>query len=209
MIAILKRTSILSVCLVLLAMISAAAPAQDEKPVKAKLGEKAPDFTLTDCNDQKRSLSDYKGKLVILEWIDHECHFVQRHYRAGSMKATYRKIKELDKSAVWLAVNSTPSTTARKNKIWIGQYNIEYPILLDPNRATARSYDARMTPHLFVIDKEGVLRYHGAIDDDGLGAKEKGQVTNYVINAVRQIINEETVLPDHVKPYGCRIKVRR
>ncbi|MCZ6493500.1 MAG: thioredoxin family protein, partial [Planctomycetota bacterium] len=72
----------------------------------------------------------------------------------------------------------------------------------------ARLYDARRTPHMFVIDKEGILRYHGAIDDNRLAGKPADEVTNFVVNAVHQLAEEETVTPDYVKPYGCSIKYK-
>ncbi len=158
MFAVLKSITMFSLCMILLAMTCALGPQEGEKQKKAKVGEKAPGFTLKDCGGKTRSLSDYEGKLVILEWTDHECHFVQRHYRSKSMEATYKEIKKLDESAVWIAVDSTYSSTAMKNKFWIDRYKIDYPILLDSFGEVARLYDARMTPHMFVIDKKGVLR---------------------------------------------------
>ncbi|MDY7108368.1 MAG: redoxin domain-containing protein [Planctomycetota bacterium] len=196
--------------LVMLAALLILGGAEDDKPETAKIGEKAPAFTLTDANEQERSLSELSGRIVILEWTNPDCPFVRKHYGPSkSMQKAYRKVKALDKRAVWLAIDSTFDTSAEKLKFWIKQKKIEYPILLDLTGEVARKYDARRTPHMFVIDKKGILRYHGAIDDDPLLTKQEDEITNYVVQAVRQIINDEVVSPDHVEPYGCSIKLRQ
>ena len=200
----------LGLCLAVLAVLFVLGGADDDKPKRAKIGEKAPLFTLTDVKGQERSLAKLSGKIVILEWTNPECPFVRKHYGPSRlMHKTYEKIRELDKNAVWLAIDSTHDTTAKKLEFWIEQQKIKYPILLDTLGTVARQYDARRTPHMFVIDKKGVLRYHGAIDNNPLLTKQEDEITNYVVQAVRQIINEETVEPDHVEPYGCTVKLKR
>lgn len=200
----------LGVGLAVLAVLFVLGGADDEKPKRAKIGEKAPSFTLTDAKGQERSLDKLAGKIVILEWTNPECPFVRKHYGSSRlMHKTYEKIRELDKNAVWLAIDSTQGTTAKKLEFWIEQHKIKYPILLDELGTVARQYDARRTPHMFVIDKKGVLRYHGAIDDNALLNKPEDEIINYVVQAVRQIINGETVSPDHVEPYGCTVKLKR
>ncbi len=189
--------------------IGASAMAFAEPEVKkAKLGKKAPEFTLLDTSGQERSLSDYKGKTVVLEWFNLGCPFVQRCYESKAMQDAYMKSKQWDKGIAWLAVNSTYTTTAEQNDAWMKSYKLKYPILLDTDGKVARLYDARRTPHMFVIDKEGILRYHGAIDDNRLASKSADEVTNFVVNAVQQLVEEETVTPDYVKPYGCSIKYK-
>jgi alkyl hydroperoxide reductase subunit AhpC len=89
---------------------------------------------------------------------------------------------------------------------WIKRHKIKHPILLDPKGDVGRLYDARRTPHMFIIDKKGVLRYHGAIDDNRLGAKKGDDIKSYVLQAVQQILNDEVVEPNYVKPYGCSVK---
>ncbi|MCH8316302.1 MAG: redoxin domain-containing protein [Planctomycetes bacterium] len=176
---------------------------------KAKLGEKAPNFTLTDTNGQERSLSDYKGRIVVIEWINPECPDVRHCYQTKAMQGAYKKVKQLDKGVAWLAVNSTQGTTAQANKMWISKYDLKYPFLLDKRGMVGRLYDARRTPHMFVIDKEGVIRYTGAIDDNRLLHKRPEEITNYVVNAVKQLVEGETLTPDSTKPYGCTIKYSR
>jgi peroxiredoxin len=196
--------------LVVLAVLLFLGGADDDKPQRAKIGEKAPLFTLTDAKGQERSLAKLGGKIVILEWTNPECPFVRKHYGPSRlMHKTYKKVKDLDKNVVWLAIDSTHGTTPKKLEFWIEQNKIEYPILLDTLGTAARLYDARRTPHMFIIDKQGMLRYHGAIDDNALLNKPEDEITNYVVQAVRQIINEETVEPDHVEPYGCTVKLKR
>lgn len=191
------------------AAVTAAGPASDRtNAARAKLGAPAPDFSLVDTTGVKRTLSEYKGKIVVLEWTNPECPFVANCYRTGAMQAAYAKVKELDPSAVWLAINTTWHTSREQNQAWIERHKLEYPILLDFEGDVGRAYDARRTPHMFVIDKEGILRYHGAIDDNKFSDKPSDAVTNYVVNAVRQILNGETVVPDTTKPYGCSVKYK-
>jgi peroxiredoxin len=189
--------------------LAASAPtAGGEEPKPAKLGEPVPDFTLVDTERAKRSLSDYKGRLVVLEWINPQCPFVQGCYKTKAMQRAYERVKSLDKGAVWLAINTTWNTSQEENRLWIRRYELEYPILIDFDGDVGRLYDARKTPHMYVIDKEGILRYHGAIDDNKFLGKPQDQVTNYVVDAVRQVVEGETVTPDHVTPYGCSVKYK-
>jgi peroxiredoxin len=175
---------------------------------RAKLGAQVPDFTLTDTEGVKRTLSEYKGKIVVLEWINPSCPFVVNCYRTGAMQKAYAQVKELDEGAVWLAINTTYNTSLQQNRRWIELHKLAYPILLDVDGDVGRAYDARRTPHMFVIDGKGVLRYHGAIDDNKFSNKQPPDVTNYVVNAVRQIVSDETVAPDYVAPYGCSVKYK-
>ena len=205
-----RRTSVLGL-MGLTGMIAAALgmTAGTVDQGKAKLGEKAPNFTLTDTNGQERSLSDYKGRIVVIEWINPECPYVRHCYQTKAMQSAYKKVKQLDKGVAWLAINTTPGTTAQANNMWITKYGLKYPLLLDERGKVGRSYDARRTPQMFVIDKEGVLRYKGAIDDNSLLNKRPDEITNYVVNAVKQLVEGETLTPDSTKPYGCTIKYSR
>ncbi|MHC4273112.1 MAG: redoxin domain-containing protein [Planctomycetota bacterium] len=191
------------------AAIAATAPAlAGEEPQKAELGKPAPDFTLVDTKSVKRTLSESKGKLVILEWTNPQCPFVVNCYRSKAMQTTYDRVKALDKGVVWLAINTTYGSSVSENELWIKRHGLKYPILLDFDGHVGRLYDARRTPQMFVIDTEGVLRYHGAIDDNPSGSKPVDEVTNYVVNAVQQIVDGETVTPVTTKPYGCTVKYR-
>jgi peroxiredoxin len=181
-----------------------AAPAAAAKG--AKIGEAAPAFTLTDSTGKERKLSDYKGKIVVLEWTNADCPVVQGCYKSKAMANAWKQVQEINKNVVWLAINTTHNTNAEKCNAWIKQQAIEYPILLDLDGTVGKLYDAKKTPHMFVIDQQGILRYQGAIDDNSMGDKQ--DATNYVVNAIKQITAGETVAPDFVKPYGCSVKYK-
>src|SRR5262245_9130154 len=133
----------------------------------AKLGDPAPAFTLQDQTGRDVSLSDYAGKVVVLEWLNPGCPFVQRHYKAHTMTSLSDKYK--DKNVVWLAINSTSTDTNDTNVSWVSENSLGYPILNDHEGKVGRLYGAKTTPHMFVIDASGKLVYHGAIDDDPSG----------------------------------------
>jgi peroxiredoxin len=189
-------------------ILAASATAMAGDDTAAKIGEPAPNFTLTDTNGQKRSLSEYAGKIVVLEWTSPECPVVQKCYKKQAIQETVAQVKKLDKDAVWLAINSTKHTNNEQNAGWIRRYELNYPILLDVDGTVGHLYDARRTPHMFVIDKEGVLRYHGALDS-AYDRPKPDEPVNYVINAVQQITGGETVAPYYIKPYGCTVKYRK
>ncbi len=181
----------------------------DKETKKAKLGKAAPQFTLLDSTEQERSLADYKGKVVVLEWINPQCPFVKNCYKSKAIQNAFLKARQTSKGLVWLAINTTANTTAEENNNWIRKYGLKYPILLDSKGEVARLYDAKRTPHMFVIDREGVLRYHGAIDNNKLSDKSGKEVFNYVTNAITQIADQETVSPDYVKSYGCTVRYKK
>jgi peroxiredoxin len=181
----------------------------DEKKDKtARINEPAPDFTLTDSKGVEHTISSYKGRIIVLEWTNPECRYVQRHYSSKSMLRTHEAVKKLDADLVWLAIDSTATVLPEHLNFWIKQHKIPYPHLLDKEGDVARLYEARVTPQMFVIDREGVLRYRGAIDDNSLGYKLPDDVTNYVIDAVSMLVEGKSVTPNQTKPYGCHIKAK-
>lgn len=179
----------------------------DADKKKAEVGKAAPDFTLEDLEGKEHKLSDLKGKVVVIEWFNPECPYVVRHYRNGTSQKLAKEMKERD--VVWLAINSgapgKQGAGLEKNKGYQKNWEIEFPILLDESGKVGKMYDARTTPHMFVINKEGVLVYHGAMDNAPRGTPSDGELMNYVKNAVKQVLAGETVTPDHVRPYGCRV----
>lgn len=200
------RRSILSMIGIATLMSTAvafAAPAT-EMEAKAKVGEAAPDFTLDDANGKSHSLSDYKGKIVVLQWINPECPICQRVTKSGLVAKMAKEIKTIDKDIVHLAVNSTAGMPGKVSAKYLAKHEIKASVLIDDDGKVGHLYGAKTTPHVFVIDAEGILRYQGAFDDDPRGGKE--DAANYVVNAVRQITEGETVSPDYVKPYGCSVK---
>lgn len=179
----------------------------DEGPT-AKLGEPAPDFTLTDANGKKHKLSDYKGKVIVLEWTNHTCPFVQRHQgKERTMQKTFASFK--DKPVAWLAVDSSHFCEDKIDGVraWAKKNDLPYPVLLDADGKVGHMYGAKTTPHMFVIDKKGVLAYSGAIDDDPYGSKESDK--NYVAEAVRALLNGSAVPVASTKSYGCSVKYKK
>lgn len=172
-------------------------------------GSPAPDFTLTDTNGQEHSLSDFEGKVVVLEWLNHGCPFVVRHYESGNLPGLQQKYT--DEGVVWLSiVSSAPgkqgyNSPEKANQISEEKGAVPTAVLLDPTGEVGKAYDARTTPHMYVIDSEGVLVYQGAIDDDPRGQKGD-DATCYVSAAVDSTMAGEEVEVGTTKPYGCGVK---
>lgn len=170
----------------------------------AEVGKPAPAFTLKDEAGKEHSLSKYKGKVVVLEWTNPECPFVQRHYKADTMTNT---LKGFDaQKVVWLAVDSTSHNTPEKSAAWKKTEGFSYPVLQDASGATGKAYGAKTTPHMYIIDAEGVVRYAGAIDDDPRGKNEKKN--NHVQTAVDAVLNGKPVPASTTTPYGCSVKYK-
>jgi peroxiredoxin len=199
-------TTVLGVAM--LSMLAAMGPgnSQGEKAAKAEIGKEAPNFTLKSASGKTHSLKDFKGKIVVLEWINPDCPYVVAQYDKKRIHNAMKATKEIDKDVVWLTINSSHYTTPEQNKKWMEKHELKLDVLLDNDGKVGHMYDAKTTPHMYVIDKEGKLRYHGAFTDDMWVKKSNEETTNYVVNAVRQIANDETVAPDHVKPWGCSVK---
>ncbi|HUU28401.1 MAG TPA: redoxin domain-containing protein [archaeon] len=140
----------------------------------AVVGKKAPDFSAVDYKGQTHSLAEQKGKVVVLEWLNPDCPFVQRHYREGTMKTLAERYK--DRGVAWFAVNSTNYHDADISRQWAEKYDLSYPVLVDKDGKVGKLYGAKTTPHMFVIDREGRLVYSGAVDDDPGGNKEKREL---------------------------------
>lgn len=196
-----NRTAILTLAVVAMAsnLVFAESPARD---VTATLGSPAPDFTLEDQEGNKVSLSDYSGKVVVLEWFNYDCPFVIRHYESGTFAKLANKFKDQD--VVWLTINTTHYATNADNKKFKEANNLPYSILSDPTGEVGKMYDAKTTPHMYIIDKEGKLVYVGGIDDDPKGESEKPN--NYVKKALKETLAGNPVSTAETKPYGCSVK---
>ena len=175
-------------------------------PVVARphLGQLAPRFELTDAAGQVHKLSDYRDKVVVLEWTNPTCPFVKRHYGEGTMDSL--SAAYADSQVVWLAINSTHYNTVEETQKWGQAQELAYPTLLDPDGTVGRLYDARTTPHMFIIDARGMLRYDGAIDDDPRGSKDADQRVQYVGEALDAILSGENPTMATTRPYGCSVK---
>lgn len=182
-----------------------------------KIGEAAPEFELKDNTGKTHKLSKYKGNYVVLEWFNHECPYVKKHYtdnekyKAHNMQNTQEKMKK--EGVIWLSINSTHSsskefkTIEQTNELIKSKHSKAHAVLLDPTSEVGRKYDAKTTPHMFVINPEGNIIYMGAIDDNSsskpstlVGAK------NYVIEAITRAKAKKEVEVAEVKPYGCSVK---
>jgi peroxiredoxin len=186
-------------------LILAVALALSLPALAADVGKPAPAFTLKDESGVSRSLSEYKGKIVVLEWTNPECPFVQRHYREQTMQKTLASLS--GKPVVWLAVDSTSHNVAASSKAWKDQNGFSYPILQDASGTVGHAYGAKTTPDMFVIDEKGVLRYSGAIDDDPRG--KTTTPTNYVQKAVNAVASGQPVSPSVTESYGCTVKYEK
>jgi hypothetical protein len=186
-----------------------------DAPSHAEVGKPAPDFELTDIDGKKHKLSSYKGKTIVLEWWNPECPAVVHHYKheeRGLFKNWANELHSKDEY-VWLTINSgapgEQGAGLEKSKHYRKEYNMTVPILLDEDGTVGRLYRARVTPEMYVIDPEGILRYHGAIDNAPWGREPEGELINYVARALEQLRNGETVSPDTTRAYGCTVKYAR
>ena len=195
------NTSIrIAMCVALLAL---AGPILAGEGVR--VGDPAPAFTLTDTAGDEVSLSDYLGKVVVLEWLNPDCPFVQRHYKAGTMKNLAAKYGA--QGVVWLTINSTKYMDGAANAKFRAANDLPYPILVDQAGQVGHLYGAMTTPHMYVVDGGGRLVYMGAIDDDPRGNKD-GPVTNYVAAALDEVVAGKAVTTAETKPYGCSVKYK-
>ena len=194
----------LTLVAVLVSLVSFAGYARAQES-KAEVGRPAPDFTLTDASGETHSLSELKGKTVVLEWVNPDCPFVQRHYKAGTMKSLAQSYA--GKGVAWMAINTTATTTPEQNQQWIQKYGLSYPILLDRDGKVAREYGAKTTPDMFIINPEGVLVYKGGIDNDPAGTRSER--VNYVSQALDEVLAGKPVSQPETKSYGCSVKYAR
>lgn len=174
-------------------------------------GDMAPDFTATDSNGVEHKLSDFKGKTVVLEWTNNECPYVVKHYSVGNMQKLQKEAT--DKGVVWLAIHSSAEgkqghvTAEQANAIAAEQGANATAHLLDASGDIGRLYDAKTTPHMFVIDAEGKIAYTGAIDSDSsFKSSAIDGATNYVMAAVNALEAGTPIEVASTKPYGCSVK---
>ena len=197
-----RNLAIAGVATVALAASAVAGPGHDHghDHGKAMIGHAAPDFELVDHAGNVHKLSDYAGKTVVLEWTNPECPFVVRHYKED----TFIDMAKKHEDVVWLSIDSSHFVTAESASKWAKKEDIAYPILLDASGEVGKMYNARTTPHMFVIDPKGTLVYDGAIDDDPRGKSDER--TNYVEAALTSVMKGKTVENATTKPYGCSVK---
>ena len=187
--------------------LAAATPALSAPAIN----QLAPAFQATDADGRVRSLNEFRGKIVVLEWTNPECPYVRKHYDSGNMQAMQKRLT--GEGVVWLTVASSAAgkqghLDGKAAKVMRSQNNAApTAVLLDHDGKVGRAYDARTTPHMYVVGKDGKLAYMGGIDDrptsdkaDVRGAK------NYVLAAVDDLRAGRPVAQPVSKPYGCSVK---
>ena len=190
-------------------LASAVIFAADSPPV----GSAAPDFSVSDSKGKTQSVSQYKGKYVVLEWFNPECPFVKKHYGGGNMQKLQEEFT--GKGVVWLSVDSaapgkegnlTPEQAEKKMAEWKTHSTA---LLLDPEGAAGKTYGAKNTPHMFVINPEGKIIYEGAIDSKATpNPADIPSSTNYVKAALDEALAGKTVTTPSSRPYGCSVKYK-
>lgn len=194
-------------------LLTLAAGALVAGPAAAEpmLGQAAPAFSAMDAAGRVRSLADFQGKTVVLEWTNNGCPYVGKHYGSGAMqKLQHRATKD---GVVWLTVvSSAPGMqgylTPNDAKAWkakVGAWSTD--VLLDPDGKVGRAYDAKATPHIYIVDRAGKLVYMGGIDDQPTSDPASLKVAkNYVAAALADIKAGRAVAEPVTRPYGCSVK---
>jgi peroxiredoxin len=177
------------------------------------VGSAAPGFSLSDAKGNTHSLSEYKGKYVVLEWFNPQCPFVKKHYGSGNMQNLQKEYT--DKGVVWLTIDSNAPgtegnlTAEEASKIETSWKTHETALLLDPEGKTGQAYGAKNTPNMVVINPDGKIIYHGAIDSKATpNPADIPTSTNYVKAALDQSLAGKSVSTPQTKPYGCSVKYK-
>jgi peroxiredoxin len=178
---------------------------------KVEVGKPAPDFTLTDTNGKTHSLADFKGKLVVLEWVNHGCPYVRKHYDSKNMQSLQAKYSA--QGVVWLSIcSSAPGqqghmSPADWNKTNASNGFAGAALLIDEPGKVGRLYGARTTPHMYVIDATGTLVYQGGIDSiRSSNQADIAKAENYVAAALDAVMAGKPVANASTQPYGCSVK---
>ena len=176
-----------------------------------KIGEPAPGFTGIDTSGKSHALSDFRGKPVVLEWTNHDCPYVRKHYGSGNMQQQQQAAT--GQGAVWLSIiSSAPGkqghvTPAQADALTAERNAAPSAVILDEKGEIGRLYEAKTTPHMYIIDADGKLAYMGGIDSiASANPADIGKATQYVPAALAQVMNGEPVASSVTRPYGCSVK---
>lgn len=196
---------------VFLAQSLLSPPAGAAPAAAATVGRPAPAFTAVDVKGRSVSLADFRGKTVVLEWVNPGCPYVRKHYDSANMQGTQREAA--GRGAVWLSINSTtPEHGDYREPVAMASWMSEHKAaptatLMDPAGQVARAYGARTTPHLYVIDARGTLVYAGAIDSrPTANPADVAGATNYVKAALADLAAGRPVATAQTRAYGCSLK---
>jgi peroxiredoxin len=180
---------------------------------QAVIGSAAPQFTATDSHGQSHSLSEYRGKYVVLEWHNHDCPYTRKHYVSGNMEGLQKEWTQ--KGVVWFTViSSAPGTQgymtdAEENAYLEQMHAAPTAVLMDPQGKLGRMYSAKATPEMYVIDPEGKLIYEGAIDNKPTpDVSDIKGADNYVNDALTEAMAGKPVVQSYTRAYGCSVKYR-
>jgi peroxiredoxin len=183
------------------------------RAAEAQVGKPAPNFTLPDTNGKSHSLSDYKGKIVVLEWLNHDCPFVKKLYNSGHMQKLQKTYG--NKGVVWFSIiSSAPgkqgySTPEQANELIKQKKAAPAALLLDPDGKVGNLYGAKTTPHMYIITSDGVLVYNGAIDDiRSTNVEDIAKAKNYVQIGLDEVMAGKEVSTKTSVPYGCSVKYK-
>ncbi len=173
----------------------------------AKVGETAPNFTLKDASGKEHSLADYKGKVVVLEWMNEGCPVCRGVMENGLVASMVADSKKADPDVVFLFINSTAKDASKPEKSakYLERHKIDGTPLIDGDGTVGHLYGAKTTPHCFVIDANGTLAYAGAFDNE----KEGSENVNYVVSAVTALKAGKAPSPATTRSYGCGIKYKK
>ncbi len=203
---IMKKSLILSV----MSAVAFAVPAT----AKISTGSNVADMTVVDSNGQTHNLSDFAGKKVVLEWTNDGCPFVKKHYKTGNMQKT-QKLATAGDDTVWLSIiSSAPGKQGyvsgeQANELTVSRDASPTAVVLDPSGTAARSFDAKTTPHMYIIDEAQTLVYQGAIDDNSSARSSTVEgAKNYVTAALDDLNAGKAVAVSETAPYGCSIKYK-
>lgn len=195
----------------LIGMFVLAGPAVCAASDGAVVGQPAPEFSATDTHGTVQALSSLKGKFVVLEWLNPECPFVRKHYDSQNMQRLQRATTQ--RGVIWLSIDSSAPgkqghlTPEAANAFVSQRQAAPTAVLLDPQGVIGRQYDARATPHLCIINPDGVLIYAGAIDDvPSTDPADVANATNYVQRALDEAMAGQAVSTPETKAYGCSVK---
>jgi peroxiredoxin len=169
-------------------------------------GQAAPAFTVKNVKGEEVSLADQKGKVVVLEWLNHDCPYVKKHYASGNMP----KLQEAytAKGVVWISINSGAGVSASDLAARSAKEGSKASqVTVDPDGKVGKAYDAKTTPHMIVIGKDGKVAYNGAIDSiNSTDAADVEKADNHVAAALDALLAGKTVEVAKTKPYGCGVK---
>jgi AhpC/TSA family len=177
------------------------------------VGQKAPDFSLKDTSGKTVSLANFKGKTVVLEWVNPGCPYVRKHYSGGNMQSTQKDAAS--KGVVWLAVNSTETghpdyLPPAALQAWMGEQKaVATHTLMDESGKAGQQYAARTTPHMYIINPQGNLVYAGGIDSiASANPADIKSATNYVKVGLGETLAGKPITSAQTRPYGCSVKYK-